>query len=215
MKSISKLSHIGVANRKPLRVNKAFIFAFRVSIHLISAIWLGIVYYQALSGHLEGDPVQYLLDFSGIGTLHLLFASLLISPLAQWMKFQQLMRIRKTFGVYAALYALFHVWVFIAYELQFEWLLIASEIIERPYITVGALAALILIALLASSFEKIKKKMGSKWQKLHNFVYIAVIAGCIHYLWSVKSNWYEPAIYLSIATLLLLIRRKKIKNLFK
>jgi sulfoxide reductase heme-binding subunit YedZ len=114
--------------------------------------------------------------------------SLLISPLAQYFKFAQLIRIRKTLGVNAAVYAIFHVYVFVAYELKYEWLLILEEIIKRPYITVGMLAFLILSSLLVTSLQSIKKAMASKWQKLHNFIYPALILGCIHYLWSVKSD---------------------------
>nr|WP_136252271.1 protein-methionine-sulfoxide reductase heme-binding subunit MsrQ [Ningiella ruwaisensis] len=199
----------------PVRVPSYGINALRYAIHVVAFCWLAWVYYLALNGSLDGDPVQYLLDFSGIGTLHLLMLSLLVSPIAMRFKFAQLMQIRKTLGVYAASYALFHFYVFTAYELQYEWKLILSEIVERPYITVGMVALLILSALLLTSLNKIKKRMGKNWQKLHNFTYLALILGCIHYLWSVKSDWYEPAIYIVLATILLLFRRKKIQKIIK
>jgi sulfoxide reductase heme-binding subunit YedZ len=189
--------------------------AFRILIHAVSIVWLSGFYYQALSGQLSGDPVQHLLDFTGIGALNLILLSLIVSPLAQYLRFAQLMRVRKTLGVYAGVYALAHLYTFTAYELQFEWYLLASEIIERPYITVGMLALLILSALLITSLDKIKRLMGTKWQKLHNFVYIAVALGCLHYLWAVKSNVYEPLIYIALTVILLFLRRKKIKNIFK
>lgn len=201
--------------KKPIRIAAFWITALRILIHGICAIWLGWIYYQGLNGNLPGDPVQYLLDFSGIGALHLLLLSLLISPLAKMLKFGQVMRIRKTLGVYAAVYALFHLYVFIAYELQYEWLLIIDEIIKRPYITVGMGALLILFALLVTSLNKLKTMMGARWQSLHNFSYIAVLLACIHFLWSVKSDWYEPALYIAAAVLLLLHRRKKIQKIFK
>jgi sulfoxide reductase heme-binding subunit YedZ len=125
------------------------------------------------------------------------------------------MRIRKTLGVYAAVYALFHFYVFIVYELQYEWLLIAEEIIKRPYITVGMTALLILVTLLFTSFDRVKKSMGTRWQSLHNLSYLAIMLGCVHFWWSVKSNWYEPAIYLAFAIVLLMHRRKKIQKIFK
>ncbi|WP_371192996.1 sulfite oxidase heme-binding subunit YedZ [Glaciecola sp. SC05] len=203
------------AVKRPIRVANFWMLLLRYGIHAVSAIWLAWAYYQGISGNLPGDPVQYLLDFSGIGALHLLLLSLLVSPLAQGLKFSQLMRVRKTLGVYAAVYAIFHLYVFTAYELQYEWLLIIDEIIKRPYITVGMSALLILTALLITSFDRVRKRMGARWQSLHNFTYLAIILGCIHYLWSVKSNWYEPAIYISIALLLLIYRRKKIQNIFK
>jgi len=135
--------------KRPIRIGNNWLRVLRYAIHAIGALWLVLVYYSALNGSLPGDPVQYLLDFSGIGALHFLLLSLTISPLAKMLKFSQLMRIRKTLGVYAAVYALFHFYTFTAYELQYEWLLILDEIIERPYITVGMIALLVL-----STFEK-------------------------------------------------------------
>lgn len=196
--------------KRPIRIGNNWLRVLRYAIHAIAALWLVLVYYSALNGSLPGDPVQYLLDFSGIGALHFLLLSLTISPLAKMLKFSQLMRIRKTLGVYAAVYALFHFYTFTAYELQYEWLLILDEIIERPYITVGMIALLVLSTLLITSLDKLKRKMGKSWQSLHNFTYLALIAGLIHYLWSVKSNWYEPAIYIACGALLLFFRRKKI-----
>lgn len=214
MNSRGTLSNYLVVKR-PIRVANYWMHLLRLSIHVIAAVWLMWIYYQGLNGMLPGDPVQYLLDFSGIGALHLLLLSLCISPLAQRLKFSQLMRIRKTLGVYSAVYALFHFYIFIGYELQYEWLLIADEIIKRPYITVGMTALVILFTLLLTSLNTIKKKMGSYWQRLHNLTYLALLLGCIHFLWSVKSDWYEPAIYIAIAALVISLRRKKIHKIFK
>jgi sulfoxide reductase heme-binding subunit YedZ len=213
--SIQQNTKTRASKRSPLRIAPSWVLLSRLLIHGISALWLAYIYYAAIEGNLPGDPVQYLLNFSGIGAIHLIMLSLLISPLAQYFKFAQLIRIRKTLDVYAAVYAIFHVYVFVAYELKYEWLLILEEIIKRPYITVGMLAFLILSSLLVTSLQSIKKAMASKWQKLHNFIYPALILGCIHYLWSVKSDWYEPTVYLILALGLLFLRKNKIKKIFK
>lgn len=199
----------------PIRINKVYVTAARIAVHLISLVWLFVILQQGFSGSLPGDPVQYLLDFTGIGALNLLILSLSISPLAEILKFGQLIVLRKTLGVYAAFYALAHLSVFIAFELQFEWSLILSEIIERPYITVGFSALFILTLLLATSFDVIRKKMGKSWQKLHRWVYLALILGLLHFLWSIKANELQPYIYIGIGTILLLLRKKKLKMMFK
>lgn len=201
-----------------IRVNPIWIVASRYVIHIASVLYLGINYYWGLSGQLPGDPVQALLDFSGISALNLLIATLLISPIAQHFKFAQLMPLRKTLGVYAAVYALFHLYIFIAYELAYEWLLVAQEIVERPYITVGFVALTLLVMLLATSLQSIRKRMKSRWQKLHNSIYLIAILGSVHFLWSVKSNITEPVIYLVIFAILLMlpkIRRSRIFSMFK
>lgn len=202
-------------SNKPIRINPQLLLLVRSSLHIIALTWLSIVFYRSLTGSLVGDPVQYLLDFTGISTLNLLFLSLCISPISARFKVAQLMQLRKTFGVYAALYASSHFFVFIAFELQFEWSLIISEIIKRPYISIGFIALCILCLLLFTSFNRIKKRLGSKWQKLHNWVYVALILGCVHFLWSIKSTEIEAIVYACIGIILLLIRRRKIKNIFK
>lgn len=196
----------------PIRIPNWYLIFTRFFIHAISLIWLITVFQQGISGNLEGDPVQYLLDFTGIGVLNLLLLSLSISPIAQRLKFGQIIVLRKTLGVYSAVYGLSHFAVYIAFELQFDWRLIANEIVERPYITVGFSALFILILLLATSFKSLQSKMGKSWYKLHQWVYLALLLGLLHFLWSIKANELQPYIYLCIGIFLLLLRKKKIKK---
>jgi sulfoxide reductase heme-binding subunit YedZ len=200
---------------KPIRVNPTFMRVIRLLGHGVLFIWLTIVFYQGFTDQLGGDPVQSLLDFTGIGALNLLLISLTISPLAMHLKCAQLIPFRRPIGLYSALYALSHFYVFIAFELQFELQLIVSEIIKRPYITLGFVTLLILIILSVSSLNVIKKRMGAKWFTLHSVAYVAVVLAALHYLWLVKSAWYEPAIYLLFSVYLLILRRTKIKKIFK
>ncbi|MFT6267603.1 MAG: sulfoxide reductase heme-binding subunit YedZ [Alphaproteobacteria bacterium] len=199
----------------PTRVKPVYLLVARLLVHATSVVWLLYILFQGFTGALSGDPVQYLLDFTGIGTLNLLLLSLTISPLAEYLKFGQIIRLRKTLGVYAATYALSHLGVFIAFELQFEWALIVSEIIERPYITVGFAALLILTSLLVTSLTSIKVRMGKAWQRLHKWVYVALGLGLLHFLWSIKANELQPYIYIMIGLVLLIARKRKLKNFFK
>lgn len=201
--------------QKPIRVNPHVFSFVRIGIHIGIVLWAANYFYQAFTGALPGDPVQALLDFTGIGALNLLLVSLLISVLSQKLKFSQFMRFRRTFGVYAAFYGLLHLGTFVAFELQFEWALIAKEIVGRPYILVGFTALLILLALLATSISKLKRSMGPSWQKLHNWVYLALILINVHFIWSTKSIDLQAIIYALISTVVLLSKRKKIVRLFK
>lgn len=201
--------------KKPTRINIRLAKAARLLLHLVCILWLSIVFYDGVNDQLGGDPVQALLDFTGIASLNLLVMSLLITPLATHFKFAQLMAFRRPIGLYAAVYALCHFFVFVAFELQFELALVVSEIIERPYITVGFVALIILISLTITSLSPIKKSMGTRWFTLHSLVYVAILLAGLHFLWLVKSSWYEPAIYLCISGVLVTMRRKKIKKIFK
>ncbi|WP_049222343.1 ferric reductase-like transmembrane domain-containing protein, partial [Serratia marcescens] len=89
--------------------------------------------------------------------------------------------------------------------------LLGSELVNRPYLTLGILTWLILLALAATSTLWAMRKLGAKWQLLHNFVYLAAILAPIHYLWSVKTFSPQPFIYALLAVALLGLRYKKFR----
>jgi sulfoxide reductase heme-binding subunit YedZ len=189
------------------RMKPIHVIGLKVIIHLASLIPLVLTYYYAIYDDLGGDPVESILHFTGIGAFNLLLLSLLVSPTAKYFRQGLLIQVRRLLGLYAFVYALFHLGSFILFELQFEWGLVISEIIDRPYITVGFLAFAILLCLTATSTKAIQRKLKRNWQKLHNWVYLAILLIALHYIWSVKSDLVQPMIYW-ILTLFLLYQRK-------
>lgn len=184
-------------------------------VHLASLLPLCWLYYHAINDTLGADPVETVIHFTGIGALNLLLITLLISPSAKRFKQPKLLKFRRMLGLWAFTYALLHLLNFIAFELQFDWSLLFSEIVERPYITVGMAAFVVLLLLTVTSVNRIKKQMGPKWQKLHNWLYIASIAVVVHFYWSIKSDIYEPGIYAIMLAWLLALRKQKIKRWLK
>jgi sulfoxide reductase heme-binding subunit YedZ len=80
---------------------------------------------------------------------------------------------------------------------------IVEDIAKRPYITIGFIALLILIPLAITSTNKMMRRLGKRWQKLHQLVYLATMLGVWHYYWQVKKDIREPLIYVGILTVLL------------
>jgi sulfoxide reductase heme-binding subunit YedZ len=107
--------------------------------------------------------IRSILHFTGIGAFNLLLISLLISPLAKYLGQGQLVMLRKPVGVYTFAYATCHFTRYILFELQLEWSLLFSELIKRPYISVGFIALLILSMLAATSTKSIQRPMGKTW----------------------------------------------------
>lgn len=171
------------------------------------------LYYLAFNDQLGADPVERVIHFTGIGAFNLLLLTLLISPVAKKFRQGYLMQTRRLLGLYAFTYALFHVSNFLIFDLQFAWGLFFSEILKRPYITIGMLSFLLLTTLAVSSHNKIKVKMGQNWQKLHNFSYLIIILVAVHFYWSVKSELTSPLFYLFLCFVVLLFRYKKLKSL--
>ncbi|AQS36383.1 putative membrane protein [Shewanella psychrophila] len=189
-----------------MRLTSKHLFWLKVIIHLV-ALWpIGSLVISVMAGDAGGDPVQYIIHYTGIGALNTLVILLMISPLARRLKQGVLIQTRRLIGLYVFAYASLHILAFISLDLLFEWSLLFQEILKRPYILVGAVAYLILIALSITSFKVIRKKMGRRWQQLHNWVYLVAMLVPIHFYWSVKSEVIEPSIYILIVVGLLSLR---------
>ena len=87
--------------------------------------------------------------------------------------------------------------------LAFRWGAIAEELIERPYITIGFAAFLILIALGVTSPKSMVRKLGKNWKRLHRLVYLAAVLAVIHLLWILRTNVGEAVLYGGILAILL------------
>ena len=192
---------------------KSKVFLLKSIIHLAALLPLLNMYFLAFADQLGADPVQRIIHFTGIGALNILLFTLTVTPIAKQFKLGYLLQTRRLLGLYSFVYAFMHITNFLAFDLQFAWSLFFSEIVERPYITIGMLAFILLTALAITSHNTLRAKMGKSWQQLHNAIYLIGVLVVIHFYWSVKSELSSPVIYAVITLSLLLFRYKKIKAL--
>lgn len=192
---------------------RAKVLLLKLIIHVGALLPLLNLYWLAFGDELGADPVEAVIHFTGIGALNLLLITLTVTPLAKITKQGYLLQTRRVLGLYAFTYALFHLINFLSFEVQFDGALFISEVIKRPYITVGMVAFLFLTALAVTSVNKLKRKMGKSWQRLHNASYLIVLLVVVHFYWSVKSELTSPLFYFAMALVLLLFRYKKLKGL--
>ena len=74
---------------------------------------------------------------------------------------------------------------------------------DRPYITVGFLAYVILFLLGITSTKSMVRKLGKNWKRLHKFIYVSSILAIVHLLWILRTDITEAVIYgVVLATLL-------------
>ena len=182
-------------------------------IHLAALLPLLNLYYLAFSDLLGADPVQRVIHFTGIGAFNLLLVTLTISPIAKKVKLGYLLQVRRLLGIYTFSYALMHVLNFLAFDLQFAWSLFFNEVVKRPYISIGMITFVLLAVLAVTSLNRIKRKMGKSWQRLHNVSYLIAILVSVHFYWSVKSELMAPLFYILLVSILLAFRYKKLKAL--
>jgi len=202
-------------NLTSFRLQASHILALKLFIHLTCLALLVDAYYWALLDQAGGDPVETILHFTGIGAFNLLLLCLLVSPAAKWLQQSRLIQLRRLIGIYAFAYAFLHFASFVVFEMQLEWSLILSEVVKRPYITVGFAALLILFSLTLTSAKIIQKKMGRRWQILHHGIYLAGLLVALHYIWSVKSAIAQPLIYWGVLLVLLALRRRRVLRFYR
>jgi sulfoxide reductase heme-binding subunit YedZ len=194
---------------KPFLTAPRKILLLKSLIHVVALWVVADLYYKAVYDLLGSDPVKQVIHSTGMGALNLLLLTLAASPLAKQFKAGWLMRTRRLLGLYCFFYASLHLTSFAAFELQFDFSLLLSEIIKRPYITVGMVAFSLLLALAITSPDAVKRKLGKSWQKLHNWIYLIAILVPVHFYWSIKSDITEPVIYRAMVFGLLWFRRGK------
>lgn len=199
-----------------MRITGSQLKGLKVLLHLaafLPFIWL---IFAIRHGELSADPAKDIQHFTGRMALKLLLATLLISPLARYAKQPLLIRTRRLLGLWCFAWATLHLVCYAALELGIDNLsLLGSELISRPYLTLGILCWIILLALAVTSPQWAQRHLGRRWQTVHNGIYIVAILAPIHYLWSVKVLSPAPMIYSAIALILLASRYKKFRQWFR
>lgn len=159
----------------------------KVCLHLAGLLPFLWLVWAINHGGLGADPVKDIQHFTGRTALKFLLATLLITPLARYAKQPLLIRTRRLLGLWCFAWATLHLTSYALLELGVNNLaLLGKELITRPYLTLGIISWVILLALAFTSTQAMQRKLGKHWQQLHNFVYLVAILAPIHYLWSVK-----------------------------
>ena len=134
----------------------------------------------------------------------LLLVTLAVTPLRRLTGWNDLIRFRRMLGLWAFSYVVLHFLIYLVFEHFFSLELIAEDILERPYVTVGFLAFLILILLAVTSTRGWIRRLGGKrWGRLHQLIYLATALAVLHFLWLVKIDTREPVIYGLVLVVLL------------
>nr|WP_202403526.1 MULTISPECIES: protein-methionine-sulfoxide reductase heme-binding subunit MsrQ [unclassified Pantoea] len=186
----------------------------KVVLHLAAFLPFVYLFMAASQGWLSADPAKDIQHFTGRMALKLLLATLLVSPLTRYLKQPLLIRTRRLLGVWCFAWACLHLTSYYLLELGYNHLqLLGSEIVSRPYLLLGMICWLVLFALAITSFQRAQRKLGRRWQTLHNGIYLVAILAPIHYLWSVKVFSPQPWIYALVALVLLGWRYNKLRKL--
>lgn len=152
---------------------------------------------------LGANPVEELIHRCGKWGLNFLLITLAVTPVRRLTGWNWLVRFRRMLGLFAFFYVVMHFLVYSGIDQRFDLSAIAEDIGERPYITIGMTALLLLIPLAVTSTNGMMRRLGRRWQKLHHLVYVIACLGVWHFYWQVKLDTLEPLLYAGMLTVLL------------
>jgi sulfoxide reductase heme-binding subunit YedZ len=152
----------------------------------------------AITGDLGANPVEAIQDRFGIWGLRFIMITLAVTPLRRYTGWNWLARFRRMLGLFAFFYVLMHFLTWLILDQGLLLSAIVEDITLRPFITIGFTAFLALVAMAATSTNGIRRRMGRRWQQLHNAIYLVGALAVWHFWWQVKLDTSEPAIYAAI-----------------
>ncbi len=168
----------------------------------IPAVW---TFYLGTTGSLGANPVETFEYTLGLWALRFLILTLMVTPIRD-LTGMAFLRYRRALGLLAFYYALMHFTTYMVLDQGLNMPVIITDIVRRPFITIGMVSLLLLVPLALTSNNWSIRKLGHRWNSLHKLVYIAIAGGAIHFIMSVKSWPAEPIIYAAIVAMLLLWR---------
>jgi len=149
------------------------------------------------------DQVKFLELENGKTALNLIMLTLMITPARQLAGLPHLVRLRRMIGLFAFFYALLHFSVYVVLDLDLNWHMVGADVVKRPYITVGFTALLLLVPLAVTSTNRMMRRLGRDWSRLHRLVYVIALLGVWHFYWQEKLDVREPLLYTLMLTILL------------
>jgi sulfoxide reductase heme-binding subunit YedZ len=179
---------------------------FRRALYILGLLPAVYTFYLGVSDQLGADPLRTLEQTLGLWALRFLIAALAVTPLRR-LGGPNLIRYRRALGLLAFYYAALHLTTYLVLDQGLDLPAIWADIVKRPYITIGMLAFLLLVPLAVTSNGPMIRRLGAAaWQRLHRLVYVAAIAGALHFILLVKAWPLEPLVYAALVAVLLLFR---------
>lgn len=176
---------------------------------LLPLAWLS---WALWADRLGANPAEALIRSLGDWTLRALVLLLAVTPLRVMAATPALARLRRMLGLFVFFYASLHWLAYVWLDMDFEWPEALSDVSNRPFILVGTLAWLVLLALAATSFDKAIRAMGAKrWQWLHRSVYGVAGLALLHFYWMRvgKNDFAEVIVYAVFIGVLLAWRARR------
>jgi sulfoxide reductase heme-binding subunit YedZ len=189
------------------RASKLRRAGLKAAVAVLALVPLARLALRFFTDDLGANPIAEVMNRLGFWTLTLLLATLACTPLKILLGWTWPLAIRRMLGLFCFAYACLHLVTYLVLDQFFDWGAIGEDIAKRKFITIGFLGFLLLLPLAVTSTNRMVKRLGfPRWKRLHRLVYLAGVAGVIHFVWRVKIDLLKPVIFASVLVLLLGIR---------
>jgi sulfoxide reductase heme-binding subunit YedZ len=177
------------------------------ALYVTAVLPLAWLLFALFTGLVMGDQVKFMQHVTGDTVLTCLLLTLAVTPLRRLTGWNEIIRVRRLIGLTAFWYACLHLTTYLVFDQSLDLNEIAADIRKHPWVLVGFTGFLCLVPLAITSTNGWIRRLGGKrWQRLHRLVYVAAVAGVLHYFWLVKKDITYPLVYGVVLLVLLLTR---------
>lgn len=185
---------------------KTQVRALKVALWAAGLYPLARLIWRGFTGDLGANPIEELLHRTGDAAIIFVFASLAFTPIRRFTGWNPIIQGRRLIGLFAFFYVSLHFFVWIAVDQTLDWEFIIEDIAERPFVTVGFVAWLLLIPLAVTSTRGWIRRLGKRWRRLHQLVYVTASLGAIHFYWNAKADTFLPWVAIGVLAALFAAR---------
>jgi sulfoxide reductase heme-binding subunit YedZ len=172
-----------------------------------SAIPISLLAWDAYYHYLGANPLEFATHTTGTLALVFICLSLAVTPLRKILGWPWLIRLRRMLGLYAFFYGALHFLCYFWFDKSFSFGAVTEDTLKRPFIFLGMLSFFLMVPLAVTSTNRMVKRLGGRrWNQLHKLVYLAAIAGVVHYYLLVKADTSIPVAFAIVLALLLAYR---------
>jgi len=151
-------------------------------------------------------PERFLMLRSGLFGLIFLLASFAITPLVRLAKWGWAASLRRPLALYGFAFIVLHLYCYAVLENALNWELIGRDLAERPAMSAGVIAFLLLVPLVVTSTQGWQRRLGRRWKPLHRLIYVALPLSVLHFYWLERDLKSGPLFFAALVGLLLLLR---------
>jgi sulfoxide reductase heme-binding subunit YedZ len=141
------------------------------------------------------DPIKFIYKVTGSTALTLLYITTTLSLLRRSVN---LLRYRRTVGLFSFFYALLHMLNFLILDMELDLVSALNETFDKPFIYLGMASFLILLFMAITSH----RLLFPQYVKYHKVIYVALLLSSIHFVMAQKALSIPQWGYLGVMVLI-------------